>query len=81
MEAVKRCTMIWLNGCPSCAGDLSHYQDRFWFRVTCRDCGRSLNSTQVSMLLGYTSSVSPAPVDAPGFLVASPLLTQLRRAA
>lgn len=73
--------MVWLNGCPSCKGDLAHFQDNLWFRVSCTRCTRSLNATQVSMLLGYTSSVVAGPLDAPGFLFAAPLADQLKSAA
>lgn len=73
--------MIWLNGCPFCRGDLTPHQSKLLFRVDCARCGRPLNASQVSLLLGYTSGVSNAPLDAPGYLSAEPILSRLKEAA
>ena len=73
--------MLWLNGCPTCNGDLAHRQDRLWFQVSCTRCSRVLTPQQVSMLLGYTSGIGPGAVDGPGYLNAGPLASRLREAA
>ncbi len=73
--------MIWLNCCPTCNGDLAHYQEKLWYRVTCTRCSRSLNANQVSILYGYTSGVANSRPDVPGYLFGAPVAPHLRNAA
>lgn len=62
--------MMWLKGCPKCAGDLVAEEDEYTSYVKCLQCGRTLTAVEEERLKALSTAARER--EAAGRVVAFP---------